>query len=750
MKKISKSVLCILLAIIMAIPAGCGKNNGKEAVTINKDTIYKEERLKISIPTGFSVYSMQTDGEIAVFTGYEYNEQTQMGRNAWIVGNLDGSSLKTNYLDGDGWIEKILLLDGKKIGVMFSSYFEDYSDPENPIYENTYEFIVYDETGKELNRVDISETLGDNYVQDIVPLSEGKLLLYAGNTLMHVDENFKILKKNELPNEIYYYGFNKLKDGRILTNYWNQDKDVMGVIDPETLTVTELTDVKISTTSYGVVGTSKDYDILLSNSSGIFGYNFGDEEPKELMNFVNSDLDTSYFDTIVSLDDGSFIGTYNIYEEMSTEYIVAKYTKVDPSTIPDKKIITLGCLWLNDEIRKNVIDFNKKNDNYRITVTDYSKFNTDEDWEAGTKKLNAEIAAGQCPDIIIAEDASTINNYMKKGLFEDLTKYIEQDPDIDIDDIFPNLVEATSYKDKIYEIIPSFYVMTVAGKKSKVGDRTSWTFEEFMDVNKNLPEGTAMFNDMFRDTFLYYLLSINSEEYIDFANAKCYFNSPEFISALEYMKTLPESSENYYGEDYDWEAAQTAIRDDRALLDVEYLAGAEDIAYLKQGTFGEDISLIGLPCKEGTGAVLSFNSAFAISSKCKNPDAAWEFVRIYLTKDYQSSITYGIPALMSAYDKLGETAMEGRFWIDENGEKNYFYDSFYLGGEYIDIMPPTKEEVEELKEYTKTVNKVSGNYDEITKMIEEETEPFFAGQKTAEEVVAIIQSRVTIYLNEKQ
>ena len=59
-------------------------------------------------------------------------------------------------------------------------------------------------------------------------------------------------------------------------------------------------------------------------------------------------------------------------------------------------------------------------------------------------------------------------------------------------------------------------------------------------------------------------------------------------------------------------------------------------------------------------------------------------------------------------------------------------------------------EVKDIKDFIMTVDRISSYNEEIEKIITEDAEPFFAGQKSAEEVAKVIQSRVNIYINEKQ
>ena len=67
----------------------------------------------------------------------------------------------------------------------------------------------------------------------------------------------------------------------------------------------------------------------------------------------------------------------------------------------------------------------------------------------------------------------------------------------------------------------------------------------------------------------------------------------------------------------------------------------------------------------------------------------------------------------------------------------------------MEIMAATQEEVDAVKALIDSAEKISGSVDEqLVNIITEESEPFFKGQKSAEDVAKIIQNRIQTYVNE--
>ena len=63
---------------------------------------------------------------------------------------------------------------------------------------------------------------------------------------------------------------------------------------------------------------------------------------------------------------------------------------------------------------------------------------------------------------------------------------------------------------------------------------------------------------------------------------------------------------------------------------------------------------------------------------------------------------------------------------------------------------PTQEEIDAVLDMIRKARLVPGDDDEILKIIDEEAEAFFQGQKSAEETARVIQGRASMYASERQ
>lgn len=763
MKKANKYLLLALVVLLMAaVMTGCGKK--KSTVTIDKDTIYREESVNIAFPEGADISRIIMNGDKLIFTGYSYDKNTWESKSIWGSINTDGSDMKVFEAVGeDGmpqYFDNVFVTDDGNVGMLYYHY-EAPEEGDEFGYGISVPFIdLYSADGKKIKTVDMSEYADENTWMQTVNSYDGKIYVSFDSKVLIFDSNFKLEKEVKRSNGDYFDMFITLKDGSYAITKWDEDGVGLYRFDLAAYEVKDKIEIPFSISRVSIKSGGKSgYDLMLYDNTKIMGFNFGDLEPKTLVNFVDSDILYSYSMFLEPLGPQEFLNIYNSYDDDEFRTNVCKYVKVNPEDVVEKQVISLGCMYAWEDLKKNVIDFNKSSADVRITVIDYDRYNTDEDWQAGTKKFNSDIASGKGPDIIVMDSFSAVKNYTNKGLFADLYKFIDKDDEIDRNDLFPNVLESCSENGKLCYIAPTFNVQTLAAKKSLMGNRTSWTIKDLMEYEKTLPEDSKLMMSTTREAFLRQVLWASGTSFVDLKKGKCNFDSEEFVSLLEYVNTLPESID--YGEDgpimyetYGKNVADdnydTMWRNNRVILMDTYLTNLRDYNYIKKGNFGEDIVFIGYPTEEGNGSILSFGNMYAISSKSSNPNAAWQFIRQYFTPEAMSKVEYGIPLSMSRFDELAKEAMSRPYYLDDNGNKVEYDEEYYMNGEYITLTSLTQDEINEYKNFIMSVTRQSLDTEDILPIITEEADFYFNGQKSAKDVAGNIQQRVFIYINEKQ
>lgn len=761
-----KKGLAFALAAVMTLGLGaCGGKGGDDNGQLAKENVYSfQEIVPVSDQENISGLTYRDGRLYMLVTQYEYDEE---GNGKETFGyysfNTDGSDknfvelVRSEREESYSYMNSTLFADGETIYGVENSIFEDYSDPDNSIYEDRYYLSCWDMEGKLLwsERIDNADPEGYTYCNYLLNGGKGRALAIMGGSkyeaVVYGPDGKEVIRR-ELDQNLFERtnGVFTRSDGTLMVMSYNDDwtKFYMQSYDIESGNTGEQTEITFSNNFSVYQGVNS--DLLLTNGMGVYTWNVGDAEPKMLMSYVNSDLPTNNVRYVQIVDDQHFAAVYNDINNWETK--LGYFTYVDPADIPDREVLVLGGEYFSSDLKSRVIDFNKTNDRYRITLKDYSIYNTNDDWNAGHTRLNNDITSGQMPDIMVMNDISSYSNYVSKGVLADVGKLLEADEELGKLEYLQNVRDAFSIGGKLYAVVPSFNVRTMIAKKSLVGEPEVWTMADVEAVLATMPEGATAFGDMMRDSYLFYVMSYAGQDFVDLETGKCNFNSQSFIEMLEYAKTLPTEYPEDYWENYDYSSYQSQYRENRSLLCDMYMSNIQDAKMTIKGLMGEEITFVGFPTAQGGGSTLSAgNYTFVLSARSKHLDGAWAFVRQFLTPEYQSSDElYDMPVLKSAFLERAKKATERPYWTDEDGNKEYYDDTWYINGEEIVLEPFTQEEVDEICEFIYSVNRTPYYNEDITNIITEEAAAFFEGQKSVQDVVDIIQSRAQVFVNENR
>ena len=755
-----KKKLCMILTLILMITsfAGCGNESGETGqAASSKDYVYKVTPLELE--RGVDGYSnLIKNGDYIYAYGYKYEDDGTTTINLALLdteGNVKEEG-KCSSQEGEG-LAYFSCDDQGGLYVIKDIYAQEPDEEGN--YIDQYYLVKLSVKGEEifcisLNEIPQVKELAGNgwlYTGDIVCIKD-KIYVKVMESYLTFDRDGNFLKMLSSEGEdslqgVYLY---PIANGKVIAFRTEDDGAVyLGYADMETGKMTDKTKIPGASYDFSVYPGNENYEVFLVNSYGVYGYNIGDSDKTQLMNFVDSDLDSYGLYNLITINDQEFFATYDDQENYET--CIGRFSKVDPKDIKDKKVITLACAGLDWDIRNSVVKFNKSNEEYRITIQDYaSLYNSESDYEAGITRLNTDIASGKVPDILVINDSMPVESYISKGLFEDLKPYIEKDEELDITNYMPNVLEAYSVDGKLYRLVPYYTINTLIAKTSDVGQERGWTVQDVNELMSTKPEDAMFLNYVDRRTMLLYCMSSAGNQYVDWENGTCSFDTDSFIEMLDFLKQFPETiGDDMYTDEY-WENYDSMWREGKVVAMMYNVSGFRDYQYVQQGTFGEPVTMIGYPTGNGDGSAIMPALQMAMSAKSSCKEGAWQFLRYYLTDEYQDAIPYGLPLSIKKLDSMGEEAMKKPTYTDENGNEVESEDYYYLGGVEIPINPMTKEEVENFKKTLYSFNQVYNYDDNLIQIIEEEAAAFFNGQKSAKDVAAIIQSRVKIYVNENR
>ena len=837
MKKITKFA-ALLLAVLMALTsfAGCNKAKTDEEnldkyiypatyfdlsdfgdnATVNQVTSVGEKAyMLVTMPTGETVTNTYKDenGEDVeyssdVYKNCLYELDLSTGEKKKLDGFVDLTSGYDTTTDdpavrGYASINNMLETSDGKLAVVRTSETTTYNVPAgfNPETDNIWQYSsktkldvyidVLDETGAVANTV---TALSKEYSKDESYYgTRGVDCDKDGNWYINTTDGMEVYNADFSQKLFEETGDNNINNvvrtanGDIAAVLWDESGNFnVKTFDTAKKAFSEGKKLSMSTVYFNETFTgNSDYDFFGSDESGILGVNAKDGTVTRVLSWLDSDLSPDNIGHVAAMENGDFLVYNQNWETNSSELIRLVKTENDPSK--EKKIITLATLNMDSEMRTLISDFNKNSSEYRIKVTDYSEYNTGDDYTAGITKLNTEIIAGRVPDIIAVGYFMPIDQYAAKGILEDLTPYIERDigKDALVEDFFKTLRDDNG---KLYEAYSAFTMQTLVGLRSVVGDEADWSFKKLQEAFATLPEGASIVGDYYsRTSALYMFLYSNMDKFVNWETGECSFDSQDFIDLLETVKTFPAD------EDIKSNDGETAYVSDqvKVLTGKQLLsnANAYSLTDFRANTFyaygKDDISFVGYP---GTGAAFSaVGMGYAISAKSENKEAAWQFVSRILTEDYQNGQNKygyynGFPTNEAVFDKMmkaeatptfGETVFSSTYVVGNNGtssdgglgEREPYYSgatndkgvheqpktTYGFGGDFtVEVYAMTEQEKEVVLDLLKNTNTFMRYDSSLSDIINEEIQPFFKGEKSAADAAKMIQSRATIYVNEQK
>ena len=797
-----KRMTALLLAAVMALGllAGCGKDNGEAQgdTIVYEPTYYKMDESLQGMGQACS------DGTKMYFVGYvadkeqsyvDENGETQTymtNRDILCSSNLDGTGFQelTGYVrptlpegkEGSCSLNSLRVGPDGAIWVLESMYMYHYDLPENFDASTDEQWNYYVDDGNQIYlrklNADGSEQLSVDVMGILKGLENGNSagsssdvdITGGGSGTYYYINSFELDKDGNV-----YFGGNdtnlvvcdsqgqmlftlqddnigntlvRLNDGRVACQTWGETSGLKPV-DTAAKAWGEI--ISVPNNANNFYAGSGDYLFYYDGGVDLMGVK-ADGSTEKLFSWLSSDVDSDNLNgvTVISFDKVVALSVDWSGEKVDCELISMDRTEVTPEN--QRTNLTLAVMYLDYDLKRQVLNFNRSNKQYRIDVLDYSQYNTDDDYSAGLTKLSTEIISGKVPDIF-AVNQLPIDLYGSKGLLEDLLPYIDSDTELGgREGLVQPVINAMLSGGKLYQTASSFSILTMAVNKKLVGDVTGWTVADVKEALSKLPEGARLSSYYTTQSDLLYLACAwNLDNFIDWSTGECYFDTGDFADLLEFSKLAPK--EVSYDEDIDWqkESDSVAIKEGRQLISQQNIYNYYNIWDVK-AIFGDDLVFVGFPTQDKQGNAFQLNGGLAMSAKCKNKDAAWQFIRTQLL-DSDDNRSWQFPINQKSFDKAIKDAQTPDTYVDENGKTQYNYKySTYddATGKEISFEYFTDEDVQLLMNLINNTTKVL-NYDEdLLNIITDEAQPFINGEKSASEVASLIQSRIKIYVNEQK
>lgn len=497
-------------------------------------------------------------------------------------------------------------------------------------------------------------------------------------------------------------------------------------LDAENRTCEE-TKVTVPQMCYTYKPGTNGYDYYYMTDDGLYGVK--EDEVTEVIDWINSDFMPSEIYEYFPIEDGTFV----LRDENRRYWLAAPRTQEE---IEQTKLISLASVEYSEDLLKAVIDYNREDSGYRIIVVDYSEYNTIEDPDLGYDTMKQDMLDGVVADIICT-DGVNFESLASKGLFADWYDLMDADESFRREDYLENFFEACEYDGKLQRLGFSYVIETGTAKTELAGDAQGMSLGQQLDAAQQ--QGIDAFYYSPAEQLAQSWMSNLQTGCIDRKTAQCYFDSPEFVQFLELLNSIPQGDKFY-------EAAHNGAysinerkpyQNGSIFLNTKSIAQPIDFRAIRRADFFDtDITLVGVPMVQDAGNGGVFNVPFTVCVNAQSAEhaAIWDFMKFFLSEDYQKHLTESMPIHEGALDYKLEEA-EGMVSANVGGTV------------FIGAMEEWESDL--LRDYIHGI-RTCWYYDrKVYEILMEETDKMLAGDQTAQEAAEMIQSRVSLYLSEQ-
>ena len=798
---ISNKIVAFLLLISIALSlASCSEKESKTKVTkIDPDSVWYESEIidfKIDTKTGknldrlFHTLAGADDTFVAILSdgSYQVSNWNDVDYEDWlikVVTLIDRESKQTaktidvvGILGNHAFPTNVNYTDGKII-VCADTY-----DPDTGISMNK-EFEIDPHTEKVLNTRDISNSGGSivNWVLDSYNVGKYRILPEQINTGTELYYRLSIIAPDGTKTEV------ELKDsaesiyGIPVIMVLNETTALIPAamardykfykLDLETSKITKANKGDYSWLDIDQLSNafnSPDGNIYVTTPEGISQINIENKKTEQILDFswcaVNRNY-THYLKIVDCSEDkmllcGSYTSTNMFKSEFVEDFVIVELTKAAKNPHAGKTILEL---YMHDGgidgiIADAIIRFNETNKKYYIIPTtrydidkymSYDNLRSNDDYASAVLKANSDIsyelamdiANGVGPDILL--NTSGLGQLNNDDCLVDLSPYIK---DLDSDKYYKNIIDGARTDSKLYQLPVCYTIDGIQTDPSLAGKTgIGFTTEEYKKYLNETLNGTDVIES---GQIHYFALMFNNMKDVFIKDGKADLACSEFTDLANFVKDNVQQNSKM------WKDGN--VVDPNEVFDSS-LAAKNNKAYyctcpgitgylVKRARIKDGTAILGLPSSDGRGPMFGTKLSVAVSANALNKDACIEFVKMMLTDELQKEFVLNDNFVLNK-EALRQGCKDAiAYFNTEEGQENIFE---YSLGTYVSIKTKfADDDIDNLENVILSCSGADSVDAAINMILIEEMPAYFAGQKTLEQVIPVMQNRIQKVLDERK
>ena len=491
---------------------------------------------------------------------------------------------------------------------------------------------------------------------------------------------------------------------------------------------------------------------------------------------ITADL---YYRNLWVIDEHSFYITKSRFENY--RYTDTKLYYIHTEMVPDenpKQVIDFDYYGVNDWVRDAVLAFNRESEEYEINLNYVDVVNMG---QQEREALLADRMVNQAhPDVLMIDPRVTLDDYYDKNAFLDLTPYIG-------DQLLGCVTDAVRWGDALYSVPMNMQIYTFLCLPEVTEAFLTW--DVFIDSVRSLDGQEVLYSDPRAEKYLY---ENGIMDFFDLAAGKANYDSDKFRSVMTLLEGLEENyldeTAGYLTSHSDGTGGYTnptlpARLREGGLTYLNMWINSPEQVMMARHLYGDtDFVWCGYPSDHGGGAYVNLLGYTAVLADTDAPEGSIAFLQFLLDAERQTEDTHqNLPVTRDAirllfeknryysysadrYHNIGNSSAPMRetslsfdttppivplsaeiisdepltFELDENGDPTG----------YCVALP--QADIDAFLYFLDHCHMSAGSDDTVEAIVTEELSYWQNGVKSLAEVTKIIQSRVSIYLAERQ
>lgn len=494
---------------------------------------------------------------------------------------------------------------------------------------------------------------------------------------------------------------------------------------------------------------------VIKDNNGIYAVDYDSQTVRPVFLYENSYVNLSHImgATPIYITDDKCIFSSEITpadgdNNTQRQAMIIVFEKSDTNPNVGKTMLRLASIdYLSVPICDAICEFNQTNDQYYIRVDNSYRFSTAENQVAASdtdpelvydttsadlgSRLAIDLMSGDGPDIIISGSSMPMLN--NDTYLVNLNDFVTEN--FTADAYFTNVFDAAKTGDAIYQLPLAFEIYGIMTSEEDLAPgQVGFTFEQFRDYVAGPCNGVNPVGSTQMDVFLNTLSCMQDQVIID---GHVSYNNPAFTELAQYTaESVTDELVAVEGDGYDGMGADASTI---------FIRRANDY----YGNVSSGKALVGLPSPDGRGPVFCGSASVGISATSQAVDGCKEFIKILMSESIQEKfgVYEGLSVNRTAFHNNGIAYMNSHN-TDLEVLRRYYTDSELISFGW-GSQPMQESDVDA---FTEVINNMSGwqsNDGAINAIIREEMPAYFAGQKTLDQVIPVLEDRAQTVLSER-